>query len=98
MESAPVAIIHSQRVGVITIALAGTSVDVAGTIDGAEQRCSATLGLIQAPHSGHFHGSAGDTLMTHLAIWEAPRDGEGSSWGEAVTDEEYRSALNRARR
>jgi hypothetical protein len=27
--------------------------------------------------------------MTHLAIWEAPVEGEESEWGDPVSDEEY---------
>jgi hypothetical protein len=27
--------------------------------------------------------------MTHLAIWEAPIEGEESEWGAQVTDAEY---------
>ena len=27
--------------------------------------------------------------MTHLAMWEAPGEGEESEWGEHVTDAEY---------
>ena len=29
--------------------------------------------------------------MTHLAIWEAPREGPESEWGDQATDEEYLS-------
>jgi hypothetical protein len=28
--------------------------------------------------------------MTHLAMWEAPDEGEESQWGEHVTDAEYK--------
>jgi hypothetical protein len=27
--------------------------------------------------------------MTHLAMWEAPDEGEESQWAEQVTDAEY---------
>ncbi len=27
--------------------------------------------------------------MTHLAMWEAPLEGDESEWAEHVTDEEY---------
>ena len=30
-----------------------------------------------------------DLFMTHLAIWEAPVDGEESEWGDQVSDAEY---------
>ncbi len=41
----------------------------------------------------HWHGAAPDHYMTHLSITEgvAPDDSrEESSWGEHVTDDEYR--------
>lgn len=41
------------------------------------------------PDVWHWHGAARDHLMTHLAIWEAPRDGMESDWGDHVSDEEY---------
>jgi quercetin dioxygenase-like cupin family protein len=41
------------------------------------------------PGQWHWHGAAPDHFMTHLAIWEAPPDGEESEWGDQVTDAEY---------
>ena len=41
------------------------------------------------PGEWHWHGAAPDQLMTHLAIWEAPAEGEETDWGEQVTDAEY---------
>jgi len=38
----------------------------------------------------HWHGAAPDRFMTHLAIWEAPDDGDPETeWGDRVTDEQY---------
>jgi quercetin dioxygenase-like cupin family protein len=42
------------------------------------------------PGEWHWHGAAPDHFMAHLAIWEAPSEGEETDWGEQVTDEEYR--------
>jgi len=42
-----------------------------------------------APGEWHWHGAAPDHFMTHLAIWEAPAEGEESEWGDQVSDEEY---------
>jgi len=40
--------------------------------------------------SVHWHGASLDSFMVHLAIWEAPDNGEPeTSWGEHLTDEEY---------
>ncbi|HUR16257.1 MAG TPA: cupin domain-containing protein [Candidatus Limnocylindrales bacterium] len=41
------------------------------------------------PGEWHWHGAAPDQFMTHLAIWEAPPDGEETTWGALVTDAEY---------
>jgi quercetin dioxygenase-like cupin family protein len=37
----------------------------------------------------HWHGAAPDRFMTHLAMWEAPAEGEETQWGELVSDPEY---------
>ena len=37
----------------------------------------------------HWHGAAPDHFMTHLAIWEAPEEGEETEWDEHVSDEDY---------
>jgi quercetin dioxygenase-like cupin family protein len=41
------------------------------------------------PGVWHWHGASQYDFMTHLAVWEAPRDGKESEWGEHVTAEEY---------
>ena len=41
------------------------------------------------PGEWHWHGAAPDRFMTHLAMWEAPDEGEESQWAEQVTDAEY---------
>lgn len=49
-----------------------------------------------APGVEHWHGAGPDSFMVHLAIWEAPADGgEETTWGEHVTDAEYRRASTR---
>ena len=44
------------------------------------------------PGEWHWHGAAPDRFMTHIAMWEAPLEGQESEWGELVTDEEYPAA------
>jgi quercetin dioxygenase-like cupin family protein len=41
------------------------------------------------PGEWHWHGSAPDHYMTHLAIWEAPADGRETEFADQVTDAEY---------
>ena len=50
------------------------------------------------PGEWHWHGSAPEQFMTHLAIWEAPAAGPESEWGDQVTDEEYLAAATRPTR
>jgi quercetin dioxygenase-like cupin family protein len=44
------------------------------------------------PAEDHWHGSAPNRFMTHLAMLDVDDDGNNASWGEHVTDEEYASA------
>jgi quercetin dioxygenase-like cupin family protein len=47
------------------------------------------------PGEWHWHGATPERFMTHLAMWEAPaQDSEQpeTTWGEHVTDDEYRAA------
>ena len=47
----------------------------------------------------HWHGAAPDRFMTHLAIWEAPADGDREiEWGSLVTDDEYGATPNEVSR
>jgi len=44
------------------------------------------------PGEDHWHGAAPNRFMTHLAIQEVDDQGSPATWGEHVTDEEYRAA------
>lgn len=44
------------------------------------------------PGEDHWHGAAPNRFMTHLAMLEVDENGNAASWGEHVTDEEYRAA------
>jgi quercetin dioxygenase-like cupin family protein len=41
------------------------------------------------PGEEHWHGAAPDRFMTHLAMLEVDEHGNGVTWGQHVTDEEY---------
>ena len=41
------------------------------------------------PGEEHWHGAAPDRFMTHLAMLQTDEQGNSSTWGEHVTDEEY---------
>lgn len=53
--------------------------------------------LVARPGEWHWHGSAPDRFMAHLAIWEAPASGAESEWGELVSDAEYLAAPTKDR-
>jgi quercetin dioxygenase-like cupin family protein len=44
------------------------------------------------PEENHWHGAAPDRFMTHMAMQEVDDSGSPVSWGEHVSDEEYRAA------
>jgi quercetin dioxygenase-like cupin family protein len=44
------------------------------------------------PGEEHWHGAAPGRFMTHLAMLEVDAHGDSATWGEHVTDDEYRQA------
>ena len=44
------------------------------------------------PGEDHWHGAAPNRFMTHLAVLEVDDQGNPASWGNHVTDGEYRAA------
>jgi quercetin dioxygenase-like cupin family protein len=44
------------------------------------------------PGEEHWHGAAPDRFMAHIAIVDVDAEGTSATWGEHVTDEEYRAA------
>jgi quercetin dioxygenase-like cupin family protein len=44
------------------------------------------------PGEDHWHGAASNHFMTHLAMLEVDDEGNAATWGEHVSDEEYRAA------
>ena len=50
-----------------------------------------TPGARTAWHS-HWHGAVTDGFMAHIARYEGTEDGDGASWLEHVTDEQYKAA------
>lgn len=52
--------------------------------------------IYTAPGVWHWHGASPETMMEHIAMWEALPGGAPAetTWGEHVTDEEYFSTPN----
>jgi quercetin dioxygenase-like cupin family protein len=44
------------------------------------------------PGEEHWHGSAPNRFMVHVAMQEVGDDGNPATWGDHVTDEEYSAA------
>ena len=44
------------------------------------------------PGEKHWHGAAPDRFMTHLAMQQVDDQGSAVTWGEHVSEEEYRGA------
>jgi len=42
------------------------------------------------PGEEHWHGAAPDRFMTHFAMLDVDDEGNPATWGDHVTDEEYR--------
>jgi quercetin dioxygenase-like cupin family protein len=49
------------------------------------------------PGEWHWHGAAPNHFMTHIAMWEVDELGNSASWGEHVSDDEYRGQTQLAR-
>ncbi|HJU15444.1 MAG TPA: cupin domain-containing protein [Stellaceae bacterium] len=43
------------------------------------------------PNTLHWHGAAPDRLFAHLAMSENGEGGQGTEWGEQVSDTDYRA-------
>ena len=44
------------------------------------------------PGEEHWHGATSDRFMTHVAMLEVDDAGKGATWGDHVSDEEYRAS------
>jgi quercetin dioxygenase-like cupin family protein len=44
------------------------------------------------PGEEHWHGGTADNFMCHLALLEGVEDGDGTTWLEPVSDEDYQQA------
>jgi quercetin dioxygenase-like cupin family protein len=69
-------------------------VGLVGTRDGNVARISAGQ-IIKCPAGEeHWHGATDTTLMAHIAMVVGNSDGDGTTWLEPVTDDQYAQAVN----
>jgi quercetin dioxygenase-like cupin family protein len=45
--------------------------------------------VVIPPNKRHWHGSAPDSMMVHLAMSETDADGKATSWFEPVSDADF---------
>jgi quercetin dioxygenase-like cupin family protein len=48
--------------------------------------------IVVEPGEEHWHGATATRFMTHLAMLQVDAEGTSATWGDHVTDEEYRAA------
>jgi quercetin dioxygenase-like cupin family protein len=60
--------------------------------DGAVIRMRAGDTVWTLPGEEHWHGGTANNVMCHIAMLEGTDDGDGTSWLEPVTDEQYAAA------
>ena len=68
-------------------------VGLVGTRDGNVVRVRAGQTVTCPPGEEHWHGGTDTTLMAHIALVVNNGDGDGTTWLEPVTDEQYKAAL-----
>ncbi|MGW1627575.1 (R)-mandelonitrile lyase [Streptomyces sp. NPDC002172] len=82
---------HSHANGQILYITDG--VGLVGTRDGDVVRVSAGQTVKCPPGEEHWHGGTDTTLVAHIAMVVGEAGGDGTTWLEPVTDEQYAEAL-----
>ncbi|MFD7922052.1 cupin domain-containing protein [Streptomyces sp. NPDC059740] len=82
---------HSHAKGQVLYVTDG--VGLVGTRDGGVVRITAGETVKCPPGEEHWHGATDTTLMAHLAVVVGDAKGDGTTWLEPVTDEQYTGAL-----
>lgn len=85
---------HQHAVGQILYVLSGVG---RYQLDGEPVReIMAGDTVVIPPNARHWHGSAPDTMMCHLAMSETDDQGRATSWLEPVSEADYAKAPTRA--
>jgi quercetin dioxygenase-like cupin family protein len=82
---------HSHAMGQILYITDG--VGLVGTRDGDVERVIAGQTVVCPPGEEHWHGATDGTFMAHIALNVNIGDGDGVTWLEPVTDEQYQAAI-----
>jgi quercetin dioxygenase-like cupin family protein len=81
---------HSHAVGQTLHVTDG--VGLVQTRDGRVIRMRPGDTVYTPPGEEHWHGATADNFMCHFAMLEGVADGDGTTWLEHVTDDEYAAA------
>jgi quercetin dioxygenase-like cupin family protein len=81
---------HSHAVGQTLHVTDG--IGLVQTRDGTVIRMRPGDTVYTPPGQEHWHGATAGTFMCHLAMLEGTPAGDGTTWLEPVTDEQYQAA------
>jgi quercetin dioxygenase-like cupin family protein len=81
---------HSHALGQTLHVTGGIGLVV--TRDGTVIRMRPGDTVYTPPGEDHWHGATDSNFMSHLALLEATGHDNGTTWGEPVTDDQYRAA------
>jgi quercetin dioxygenase-like cupin family protein len=81
---------HSHALGQTLVCTDGIGLVV--TRDGTAIRLTAGETVWTPPGEEHWHGATEGNLMCHYALLEGTGDGDGTTWLEPVTDDQYLAA------
>ncbi|MFD9981456.1 cupin domain-containing protein [Streptomyces massasporeus] len=82
---------HSHLKGQVLYVTDG--VGLVGTRDGSVVRITAGETVKCPAGEEHWHGATDTTPMAHIAMIVGDESGDGTTWLEPVTDEQYAAAL-----
>lgn len=85
---------HSHALGQVLYITEG--VGLVGKRDGSVARVSAGQAVKCPVGEEHWHGATDTTFMAHIAMVVGDGNGDGTTWLEPVTDEQYAAAQTSA--
>jgi quercetin dioxygenase-like cupin family protein len=86
---------HTHALGQVLHVTDG--IGLVGTRDGHVVRVSAGETVKCPAGEEHWHGATDTNLMAHLALVVGDANGDGTTWLEPVTDDQYSTAQSAAR-
>jgi quercetin dioxygenase-like cupin family protein len=82
---------HSHAVGQTILITEGIA--LLGTRDGHVIVARPGQVVYTPPAEEHWHGAGPDNFMADIALYEGTGDGDGATWLEHVTDQQYTDAV-----